>query len=85
MIEAQCRSLIPWGVHAYGIVLVMGVSSQEELSIRDEADPLVVSVTSDWEVKQTSSLVTGNFSPSRVGSSKTAGNVGFYIAYFPRR
>ena len=35
--------------------------SQEELSIRDESDPLIITVTSDWEVKQTSSLVTGMF------------------------
>lgn len=32
---------------------------QEELCIGDESDPLVITVTSDWEVKQTSSLITG--------------------------
>lgn len=25
----------------------------------DETEPLIITVTSDWEVKQTSSLVTG--------------------------
>ena len=25
----------------------------------DESEPLIITVTSDWEVKQTSSLVTG--------------------------
>ncbi len=32
---------------------------QEELNTGDASEPLIITVTSDWEVKQTSSLITG--------------------------
>ncbi|CAM9171196.1 unnamed protein product [Laminaria digitata] len=47
-------------LHADG--MVFDAEYEEELSIRDESEPLVITVTSDWEVKQTSSLVTGKSS-----------------------
>ena len=41
------------------LMIDRGVRAQEELMTGDESEPLIITVTSDWEVKQTSSLVTG--------------------------
>ncbi|CAM9119069.1 unnamed protein product [Ectocarpus fasciculatus] len=47
-------------LHADG--MVFDAEYEEELMTGDESEPLIITVTSDWEVKQTSSLVTGKSS-----------------------
>ncbi|CAN0290334.1 unnamed protein product, partial [Ectocarpus sp. 12 AP-2014] len=44
-------------LHADG--MVFDAEYEEELMTGDDSEPLIITVTSDWEVKQTSSLVTG--------------------------
>ncbi|CAM9265325.1 unnamed protein product [Scytosiphon promiscuus] len=47
-------------LHADG--MVFDAEYEEELMTGDETEPLIITVTSDWEVKQTSSLITGKSS-----------------------
>eukprot|EP00752_Nemacystus_decipiens_P009010 g8043.t1 len=44
-------------LHADG--MVFDAEYEEELVTGDKSEPLIITVTSDWEVKQTSSLITG--------------------------